>query len=642
MPADVQRYWQSHLFFAADPLSASASASGLRDVLVQWPYLQRQLTFTTTSASTTTTTTTATSSTTTAMGTAAATHITVRRLDGHFQFCNVVAWTNHSPTDPRQPYPPVPANVTLVANACAVHTLPDLRHHWAVVQPASNASCSLEAMARNVVNAANATAVIIMANKGQPLTQIGQNAFEQDNGIWNGNDNQGFCTMIDYNPQLLELLQHLQQQPEHHQQDATTTITGVQFTTRQASSSPFVAIDSRGRLQEIGALINPSLSTIVYAAQGLDYQARLHRRVSEFHLAIPLLTDVVGTSARSSVRIPSSRALSAFSHVELDARMTCRGTFDLDCDKWDHVHTVAMICDNDDQPSALSEANVSPHEIGRWITPYRRRVGRWLTPGTRLLARLDEASTCNVSLQATDNGSPWVFSLTLRAFATPSQDAEWMDAHGNLNGDDATKAAAAAAAAAGARTRTVATAATTTNTSRSQSRSSLSPPPPPSLRPFLDVPLFNSTIISTFDEHYNNRSTITITAPRAFATATIEALITGHGSMEFVPSRHSFIVNGIAFNVSFMDPLDKDGCAKHVWAGVEPNGHGAFEFGRDGWCNGWHVPPVVLDVTAAVNKQTATTIAYRAYQYDAHAEAWVEPHSPDGDMRLSSHIVFWK
>ena len=33
---------------------------------------------------------------------------------------------------------------------------------------------------------------------------------------------------------------------------------------------------------------------------------------------------------------------------------------------------------------------------------------------------------------------------------------------------------------------------------------------------------------------------------------------------------------------------------------MEANGHGAFEFGRDGWCNGWHVPPAVVDVTAQI------------------------------------------
>ena len=77
---------------------------------------------------------------------------------------------------------------------------------------------------------------------------------------------------------------------------------------------------------------------------------------------------------------------------------THTGSSDLDCDKWDHVHTVAMACDATDSAPLVREANVSPLEIGRWITPYRRRVGHWLTPASRLLASIRNATSCNVTL----------------------------------------------------------------------------------------------------------------------------------------------------------------------------------------------------------------------------------------------------
>lgn len=60
---------------------------------------------------------------------------------------------------------------------------------------------------------------------------------------------------------------------------------------------------------------------------------------------------------------------------------------------------------------------------------------------------------------------------------------------------------------------------------------------------------------------------------------TLEAIITGHGGMEFWPSHHIFTVNNDRYNVSFMAPLDSYGCARNVREGVEPNAHGAWWFG---------------------------------------------------------------
>lgn len=53
-------------------------------------------------------------------------------------------------------------------------------------------------------------------------------------------------------------------------------------------------------------------------------------------------------------------------------------------------------------------------QIGRWITPYRRRVGHWLTPASHWLPVFLKAETCNFTLKATDNGHPWVFDVSLR------------------------------------------------------------------------------------------------------------------------------------------------------------------------------------------------------------------------------------
>ncbi len=40
------------------------------------------------------------------------------------------------------------------------------------------------------------------------------------------------------------------------------------------------------------------------------------------------------------------------------------------------------------------------------------------------------------------------------------------------------------------------------------------------------------------------------------------------------------------------------GCADKVPEGVEPNEHGTWFYGRDGWCDGQDVRPWVQDVSA--------------------------------------------
>lgn len=314
---------------------------------------------------------------------------------------------------------------------------------------------------------------------------------------------------------------------------------------------------------------------------GLEYDASLKKQLAQPALVIPLLTHVVGTAASGTVQLPSGSLMKDFDTLSLDARLSCEGSFDVDCDAWDHVVTVAATCTQTGRwpatsnpaytgPMHLSEPDVTPNELGRWITPYRRRVGHWLTQVNPWLAVFAGGETCNITFVATDNGSPWVFDLNLRF--------------------------------------------TQSATARNVG---LAP------RPVQLVPLFNSTVVETFDSNYNRRPTLHVTAPTTMnlRAAQLTALITGHGDMEFAPSRHVFVVNGQTFNISFMEPLDQWACTTHVRPvkefrkslehfgrgsmsliilfidvtqvrdGVEPNGAGAWWYGRDGWCNGWVVRP---------------------------------------------------
>lgn len=226
----------------------------------------------------------------------------------------------------------------------------------------------------------------------------------------------------------------------------------------------------------------------------------------------------VGQSAAATVPMPGPAIMAAFDTVHLEARMSCQGSFDSDCDMWDHVHTVAADCWDASgaslglQASAatrVEEQDVAPNEIGRWITPYRRRVGHWLTPVTPWLAVLGSAQACNFTLAASDNGHPWVFDLLLRFTAS--------------------------GASAGAP------------------------------RPHKLVQLFNTSELSTFDSTYNQRPTLHVQAPAGGArSARLSAIITGHGTMEFAPSRHVFVVNGQEYNVTYLEPLNQWGCSDKV------------------------------------------------------------------------------
>lgn len=246
---------------------------------------------------------------------------------------------------------------------------------------------------------------------------------------------------------------------------------------------------------------------------GLEYDAHLKANLTQPALVVPLLTRVVGTAATNIVTLPSSSVLSNFDTLVMEARLSCEGAFDADCDAWDHVITVAAQC----QPATcdpthhnLCEPDIGPHEMGRWITPYRRRVGHWLTDITPWLAVFQGSARCNISFVATDNGHPWVFDLALRFVASGSQSA--------------------------------------------------------ALRPVQMIPLFNTTVLQTFDNTYNLRPTLTVQTPTAFSAkgAQLVALVTGHGDMEFEPSRHAFVVNNQQFNLSFMEPLNQWGCSDKV------------------------------------------------------------------------------
>eukprot|EP00730_Choanoeca_flexa_P007639 TRINITY_DN12364_c1_g5_i1.p2 TRINITY_DN12364_c1_g5~~TRINITY_DN12364_c1_g5_i1.p2 ORF type:complete len:682 (+),score=123.78 TRINITY_DN12364_c1_g5_i1:2723-4768(+) len=499
----------------------------------------------------------------------------IPRLDGKFQFCNIIEWDNHSPSSPLMPYPSNGAELMLVKNACAVTK--DLSDQFVLVDLEQEA-CSADEAAKAVM-AQQARGVVIMAAPGSKLTWLGIDSFE-DQGLWDGNDDHGFCSVIAANPSLRKAAQ--------------TGPVNLTYTTSPRLGAYF-GLDHKGRYSEMGSPLNPTMALLVWHAQYLIYLQKLDTALAQPALVVPVFDPAIGEQASVSIAMPD---VSSYADLELESRLSCEGSFDLDCDKWDHVHTVSVTCVDATSASTitnewssslpLGEQDVQPSELGRWITPYRRRVGHWLTPAKQWLGQMTGAERCNFTLAASDNGHPWVFTLKLR-FLSQASDSNVVQGH-----------------------------------------------------PFEMIRLFNTSVRSTFDQTYNLRPTLSVSAPNVQGLkAYISAIITGHGSMEFTPSEHIFEVNGkLNVSVSFMAPLDQDGCAKKIPQGVEPNGHGAIWFGRDGWCNGFKVEPWVGDVTSAIVPGQANTVRYIAKQYNLTSKSFEAPAASDGYMRVSSNMVF--
>ena len=81
------------------------------------------------------------------------------------------------------------------------------------------------------------------------------------------------------------------------------------------------------------------------------------------------------------------------------------------------------------------------------------------------------------------------------------------------------------------------------------------------------------------------------------------------------------------------------GCANQVPTGVEPNEHGTWLYGRDGWCDGRNVFPWVIDITEQVQKgQQTNFIQYFGWFNGSDPN----PKQNPGEIIFYSYLVFYK
>lgn len=159
---------------------------------------------------------------------------------------------------------------------------------------------------------------------------------------------------------------------------------------------------------------------------------------------------------------------------------------------------------------------------------------------------------------------------------------------------------------------------------------------------------------------------------RILVRVELAALITTHGSddygcCEFLPTKHTFTVNGVDFGWSFDDAGTAWGCSDKAGQGSEPNEYGTWWYGRGNWCDGMDVKPLVVDVTSAVMGGVGgvrgvggvggvggpvdgrVVVSYSGLMmsmaaYESSGEiVWVPPQSDgaSGYVIMSSHLVYY-
>ncbi|XP_067860286.1 uncharacterized protein si:dkey-256h2.1 [Heptranchias perlo] len=366
--------------------------------------------------------------------------------------------------------------------------------------------------------------------------------------------------------------------------DAVRNHTKVNVTFQQTPSPNFFfGIDIERRLSELGWFLYPTFNFVVWQAEWFNYMKNLDAKLQRPATIINVFNNTImhgDKGALAIINLPED--LSSFDHLELDASLSCPGTRDKTCAHWDHTVELYVCC--------VRNSSYCNLELGRWITPFRRRIGRWLTDVSPLLPLLN-AGKCTFNLKTVPWAMPWKPSLNIR-FSKSSQ---------------------------------------------LSSGYSSSPP-----YPFKLLQLFTG---GTFDKNYNKKyQPIQFVVP--FSTKKIElyAVITGHGSDEngcgeFCVTSHYFVINGIFNNSKTFDNAGTYfGCADKVSEGVVPNEHGTWLYGRNGWCDGQDVAPWKTDVTKQVNMDEINSILYFGWFNGKDPN----PKRNPGEIIMYSYLVFYK
>ncbi|XP_021351177.1 uncharacterized protein LOC110448965 [Mizuhopecten yessoensis] len=346
------------------------------------------------------------------------------------------------------------------------------------------------------------------------------------------------------------------------------------------SENFFLAINQAGSLAEVGWFLYPSMDFLVWQAQWFEYRDKLDKRLHTPATSVEIFTERVmqgKDGVVANITLPDLTDLQKFSKMELDMSLSCPGTMDTDCPHWDHTINLYVCCDPGSPLCGM--------ELGRWISAFRRRIGRWMTDVSPLLPLLT-SSTCVFNMKTEPWAMPWKPSLNLR-FSQPRASGE--------------------------------------------------------LYPEKVTVLYEPG--ATFDKTYNSHfKPYMFTVPDDIKKVEIFAVITGHGSDEngcgeFCVTSHHFKVNSHINNITFSNAGTPLGCADRVPYGVEPNEHGTWLYGRNGWCDGQNVLPWVIDVTDQLaSPGTDNSLSYFGWYNGTDPNP---KHSP-GIIIMYSYLVYYR
>jgi len=325
-------------------------------------------------------------------------------------------------------------------------------------------------------------------------------------------------------------------------------------------------VDRMQTVREVGYLADPLTGwttadwrSLGYEVELYDFEATRAARLDAEGATVVRVFDAADTRSSdwtgvSTVELPDRATMAGFNRVEVDVTLDCGGPWYTDCPAWD-TSDYFWLCENDNYETEPDESERC-EEMSRIITGYWRG-GRWVTDGRHELANLQYGEM--TTFRYTGSMANLV-TVDLRLFhddgpaAPTGAEQLWWE-----TGD------------------------------------------------FWDA---------TYDDRHGIH---TVYLPADAAHVELVAIITGHGNDaqgcgEFCASEQTFSVNGgPACTASFPTAGTDDGCADRVGtAGSLPNQAGTWTYGRNGWCPGLAVDPLVWDISADVIPGAENQIDYQA------------------------------
>ncbi len=391
-----------------------------------------------------------------------------------------------------------------------------------------------------------------------------------------------------------------------------------------------VAMD--GTLAPLGWRKYTEASALLWAAQEQVYQASLsaiEQQQQQGHgsgsgggggggvVVQPLLpphTPLRATTRNVTLAHLPIGTLRAATGATLSFKLQCEGLGDNACGPWDRIISAFARC----FPEGGGAGGTGSVEIARWITPFRRSGGAWHTAADALLGLVGNGSatatgvwTCEITTSSCCE--EWYGQLDLLVFTPPAGDT---------------------------------------------------PSLTPSI-PFATLPLLFPNAATHFDKTFNANRTLVLTLPPAFSSMALFAVITGHGSdppppaalgCEYAPTEHTFSLGPpgqpptVLLNSSTLAPAQyleagsMLGCVEKVPLGVIANQHGDWRDGRNGWCPGQGVVPLLFQgvqgATLGGLAGEEVQVTYTAYSFYDDLSHKSEDGC-GGDIQWSAALLFY-